>query len=232
MVFGLLLLEESSHGFNEIKLLINKHMDFLNQNAGGIQALSTIVLVLVTVLYARSTRQMAMVMKDQITSKIIIENYSVGSRLIEKWFIDRGVSPNTVLNFQTLFDVRNEGNASGSIYKPDLIISSIETGYSLRIGPKTKTYETYNYRKETYMTTYDTRIINNGASIFLSGGESNKIELEYEYHIKNDGDIAFVAEALKDPSSIQYSLVTLDNLGKEYKIIVTNIKEEKHFGIN
>jgi len=53
-------------------------MDFLNQNAGGIQALSTIVLVLVTVLYARSTRQMAMVMKDQITSKIIIENYSVG----------------------------------------------------------------------------------------------------------------------------------------------------------
>src|SRR3989344_9679682 len=105
-----------------MKYLIN-FLIFLNQNLGVIQAISTIVLIVITTWYAVSTKRMANIMRDQITSKIVIENPSIGSQFIEKWILERSFDKESFLNILAVFDIRNEGNASGSLYKPYLEIS-------------------------------------------------------------------------------------------------------------
>jgi len=206
-------------------------INLLNQNLGVIQAISTIVLVVITAWYAVSTKRMANLMRDQITSKIIIENPSIGSQFTEKWILERSFDKQSFLNIIAIFDIRNEGNASGSLYKPYLEISLSNINLSLKISPKTKSYETYNYQSNSTMSSYDTRTINHGASVFLQGGGSDRIELDYHFSINSDDRLNFVNEAKKNPSAIEYHLITKDNFGKEYKIKVSNIQEERDFGI-
>lgn len=206
-------------------------INFLNQNSGAIQAISTIVLVVITAWYAISTKRMANLMRDQITSKIIIENPSVGSQFMEKWILERNFDKQSFLNIIAIFDIRNEGNASGSLYKPYLEISISSINLSFRMSPKTKSYETYNYQSSGAMSSYDTRTINHGASTFLQGGASDRIELDYYFNINTDDRLNFVNEAKENPSAIKYYLVAMDNFGKEYKIAVSDIKEERDFGI-
>jgi len=206
-------------------------INLLNQNLGLIQAISTIVLVVITAWYAISTKRMANIMRDQITAKIVIENPSIGSQFIEKWILERSFDKQSFLNILAVFDIRNEGNASGSLYKPYLEISLPLINLSFQINPKTKSYENYNYQSNSTMSSYDTRTINHGASTFLQGGDSDRIELYYNFSINSDDRLHFVNEAKKNPSAIEYHLVTKDNFGKEYKIKVSDIQEERDFGI-
>ncbi|MDO8550078.1 MAG: hypothetical protein Q7S39_08020 [Ignavibacteria bacterium] len=213
-----------------MKYLIN-FLNFLNQNLGAVQTISTIVLVVITAWYAISTKRMANLMRDQITSKIIIENPSIGSQFTEKWILERSFDKQSFLNIIAVFDIRNEGNASGSLYKPYLEISLSAINLSFKISPRTKSYESYNHQSSGAMSSYDTRTINHGASIFLQGGASDRIELDYYFNINTDDRLNFVNEAKKNPLAIKYYLVTKDNFGKEYKIIVSDVKEERDFGI-
>ena len=206
-------------------------INLLNQNSGAIQAISTIVLVVITIWYAVSTKRMANLMRDQITSKIRVENTSIGSQFIEDWILKHNFDKNSFLTIIAIFDVRNEGNASGSLYKPSLEIILPTINSSFKISPKTKSYEDYNYKSSGIITSYDTRTINHGASIFLQGGGSDRMELSYHFSIDTDDKLNFVNEAKKNPSNIKYYLITMDNFGKEYKIMVSDIKEERNFGL-
>lgn len=206
-------------------------INLLNQNLGLIQTISTIVLVVITAWYAISTKRMANIMGDQITAKIVIENPSIGSQFIEKWILERSFDKQSFLNIMAVFDIRNEGNASGSLYKPYLEISLPLINLSFKISPRIKSYESYNHRSNGTMSSYDTRTINHGASVFLQGGGSDKIELEYHFNINTDDMLRFVNEAKKNPSAIEYHLITKDNFGKKYKIKVSDIQEERNFGI-
>src|SRR3989338_7951701 len=199
-------------------------INLLNQNLGVIQAISTIVLVVITAWYAVSTKRMANLMRDQITSKIIIENPSIGSQFTEKWILERSFDKQSFLNIMAVFDIRNEGNASGSLYKPYLEISLSAINLSFKVSPRTKSYETYNYQSSGAMSSYDTRTINHGSSIFLQGGSSDRIELDYHFSINTDDRLHFVNEAKKYPSAIKYNLITMDNFGKKYKIAVSDVK--------
>jgi hypothetical protein len=204
---------------------------FLNQNAGAIQGISTVVLVAVTIWYAISTKKMSDLMKSQITSKILIENILLGTSFWDDYFLTRKFSKNQYFNFKIIFDVRNEGNASGSIYKPSIEISSTNYQKAFILNPKTKDYEEYNHKQIGMMQSYDTRVIDYGTVIFLQGGDSNKIELEYKFSIKNDEDLKFVEEVQKKLDSFECYFLTKDNMGKEYKIKIDNISKEDGFGL-
>jgi len=206
-------------------------INLLNQNLGLIQTISTIILVVITTWYAISTKRMANIMRDQITAKIVIENPSIGSQFIEKWILERSFDKESFLHIIAVFDIRNEGNASGSLYKPHLEISLPSINLSFKMSPRTKSYETYNYQSSGAMTSHDTRTINHGASVFLQGGGSDKIELEYYFSINTDDMLRFVNEAKQNPFAIEYHLITKDNFGKKYKIKVSDIQEERNFGI-
>ncbi|MFA6251546.1 MAG: hypothetical protein WC603_02895 [Candidatus Paceibacterota bacterium] len=210
---------------------IKDFINLLNQNLGLIQAISTIILVIITAWYAISTKRMANLMRAQITSKIKIENTSIGSQFNEDWILKHGFDKNSFLTIKAIFDIRNEGNASGSIYKPSLEISLPVINLSFKIGPKTKSYEDYNFKSNGNMTSYDTRTINHGTSIFLQGGGSERIELNYHFDINTDDKLNFTNEAKKNPSNIKYYLITIDNFGREHKILVSDIKEERNFGL-
>ena len=204
---------------------------FLNKNSGAIQTLSTVVLVAVTIWYARSTKRMADLMKDQITPRIIIENISIGSQFAEEWFATRGApTKSNFYSIETLFDVRNEGNATGSVYKPSLTLSLESIEFSKRLEPLTKSHElkaisTGQGTITQSNTTY------HGGSIILNGGTSEKVELSYYFYVENDEDIRFIKAVQLDPTAVQYYLITKDSYGNEYKYHVSDIKEERGFGL-
>ena len=213
-------------------IYMNEIINFLNQNAGAIQGISTVILVIVTIWYAFSTKRMSDLMKSQITSKILIEKISIGTSVLEEYFLKEKNNKNSSLTFKMIFDVRNEGNASGSIYKPSIVISLLEHKIDFIINPKTKDYEIYNHKNNGYMSSYDTRTINHGSAIFLQGGESNRIELEYEFNINTDEKLDFINEIQKNPTLLKYHLLTTDNLGNEYKLKVNDIFKERNFGLD
>lgn len=202
-------------------------IEFINQNAGAIQAISTIALVLITTWYAVSTRSMTKLIKAQMTPKIIIENVSMGSAFLEQRFLEQNLDEHSFLDFKLIFDVRNEGNASGSIYKPDIFLSLDGTAHSQRIKPITKTYETYNHEHTGIMETWETRTIDHSRSIFLSGGFSEKVEIEYRLRLKDESSLEFARSVQGNLSRVQYKLITQDNLGREYNIPIIKILKEK-----
>lgn len=208
-------------------------MDFinlLNSNSGAIQAISTTVLVLITVWYAFTTQQMARIMKKQTTPKIVIENISIGSQFKEQWFLKGNFQNGYSFKVKSIFDIRNEGNGSGSLYKPSLVVKLKERFEIL--CPKTKDYESYNIEDRGNMRTWDTRTINYGGSIFLAGGASEKIELEYVFRVESEEQLAFIKEIQANQDLIEYTLKTKDNLGNEYSLFVKDIFKEREFGIS
>jgi len=207
--------------------------DWLNANSGSVQALSTIFLVGVTIWYAKSTKEMSDVMRKQVTSKMIIENISIGSQFLSDWFPDREYSSSSPsrIEIKVVFDVRNEGNASGSIFKPNLLISSDDSDEVFSLNPITVERKQTNRRKEGIMTHWDIEETRHGSVIFVQGGEAKKKELTYRFEIENDKQVDFVNEIQSAPESVTYRIKTKDNLAKEYNIKVMGIEPERDFGI-
>ncbi|MCR4274810.1 MAG: hypothetical protein NUW02_02045 [Candidatus Campbellbacteria bacterium] len=205
-------------------ILVNGLQDY----SAAIQAVSTVILALITLGYAFSTKRMASLMEKQMSPSIFIENIMAGSPFIEDWFRERPDEQleSTFFELKVILDVRNEGNGSGSIYKPTLTLSSTahDFPFSTKLRPITISHETYNRRTQGSMETSETRSIDHGSSVFLSGGDSRRLELEYRFMIETKDECDFIKRVKKNPEIVTYSLVTHDNLNKGYKILVTDVK--------
>jgi hypothetical protein len=129
--------------------------DFLNQNLGLAQTILSILLVVITGIYAYFNHQMAEAMHKQTIADIKISNKILKSIFLKDWFVNRKkdgsgqITENSCLEFTLFFDVFNKGVGCGSIEKPFLILKFKNTNFEYKIKPKTK-------------ESYDEKIDNNG----------------------------------------------------------------------
>jgi hypothetical protein len=191
---------------------------------------ATIILVIITGVYAYFTYKMAKIMAKQVIADIQVTNVVLGSNFAENWFKERlekqpeQISRNSGFSFNLLFDVRNQSSGSGSIDKAILVLRFTNDNFERDIPPKTK--DSWNEKLEEHsgMTTYRTIVNDLGGTIFLRGGESQKIELEYMLYDPDDNLIDHIKNNL---GSLEYYLKFSDNLGKNYLIRIKDIKGER-----
>lgn len=197
---------------------------WLNQNSAVIQALSTIVLVLVTIVYAVYTRRMAKIMNRQVVSDIRVSDIILGSQLHEKWFQDRlpfKESSNYYITFKVLFDARNYSSGNGSIDKPTLVLK-FPNGSPVSIAPFTKHYE----ERQITSNMSERDVTDLGQVIFLQGGASARVELGYALEIEN-GDTE-LCKAMNDYKDlISFYLFFKNNVDQEFWEKIEDIRPER-----
>lgn len=185
-------------------------MDFLNDYA-------TLILVIITGIYAYFTYKMAKIMSKQVIADIKIFNKICVSGFLEKR--TEQISKDSYFEFNLLFDIRNRSAGSGSIDKPILILKFNNDNFQYKILPVTKNKEW----KKIDDCTSEENIIDLGGTIFLRGGESQKIELKYTLYNFGDDLLKHIKENL---SSLEYYIKFTDNIGKNYLLKIDNIKGE------
>lgn len=187
---------------------------------------ATIILVIITAIYAYFTYKMAKIMAKQVIADIQVSNIILGSNFAEKWFRDRlssqpeQVNKDYYFKFNLLFDVRNQSSGNGSIDKPTLVLRFADDGAEYEILPTTKDRE----REQISSNTSREIVTDLGGTIFLHGGESHKIELEYTLYNFGDDVLKHIKENL---NSLEYYLKFKDNLSKNYLSKITEIKGER-----
>jgi hypothetical protein len=197
---------------NHSKDVIKMVMSFLN-------GYSTLILVIITGIYAYFTYKMAKTMTNQIIADIKIFNKVCISGFLGKQ--TKQIDKDSYFIFNLLFDVRNRSAGSGSIDKPTLVLKFISDNFEYKIFPKTKESYDTDIRKEGPITNYRTVTNDLGGTIFLRGGESQKIELKYELFNITDDLLKHIKENL---SSLEYYIKFTDNLGKNYLLKINTIK--------
>lgn len=214
---------------------------------GYINNYANLILVIITAIYAFLTYRMVSIMKSQVVAKIKISNIILGSCLLREK--ESGESDNFLnkiiktpidtiigsidLHFVLFFEIRNGSSGSGSIDKPQLVLKYmnqyIKSWHDVEyvINPITTEQE--------YVRSYNTggSSINEyknkdlGKTLFLKGGDSEKIKLEYLIHpisIKNKDSFSGLLALFKDnPFRLKYYIRYKDNLGKSYEIEADNI---------
>lgn len=209
---------------------VTKILEIVKSITGTINENATLILVIITAVYAYFTYRMAKIMSRQVIADIQVFNIVLGSNFAEIWFKERlekqpeQISKNSGFSFNLLFDVRNRSSGSGSIDKPTLVLKFTSDNFERHVLPKTK--DSWNEKLEEHsgMTSYRTVVNDLGGTIFLRGGESQKIELEYMLYDLDDKLIEHIKNNL---SSLEYYLKFSDNLGKNYSIKIKDIKGER-----
>jgi hypothetical protein len=197
-------------------------LNFLNENSGAIQAIATFLLVIVTIIYAYFTNCMQKIASKQITSDIIVSDIALESSAEKQKDNLKDFNTPHILSFNLFFDISNRGSGSGSIEKPILVlkIDSLEW----KICPKREELVGSNYREQGPMTVTQDFYKDLGGSIYLRGGEYEKIELEYSFDI----DENFVESFKNNSDSLKYYIKYKNNFGEEYKREDIEIKYREH----
>lgn len=200
-------------------------IDFLNKNSGAIQSLTTIILVIVTAIYVYFTYQMSKTMAKQAVSDIVTSDQILGSSFVGDSFKERLKESTEKLEdswfpFRLLFDVRNRSSGSGSIDKPTLLLKFSNDGFECRISPETKSRES----RKIDASTSEIITTDLGGTIFLLGGDSKKIELEYPFY---KFDKSFIDHLKRDFGFLEYYMEFHDNLGKKHVIKICDIRGER-----
>jgi len=205
----------------KISEVIKSAIGIINDNA-------TLILVIITAVYAYFTYRMAKIMAKQVVADIQVSNIVLGSNFIESWFKERlekqpqQIGTNSFFEFNLLFDVRNKSSGSGSIDKPILVLKFTNDGFECTVHPKTKSYSWHSV--DGNLSVQEQEVTDFGGTIFLRGGESQKIELEYMLHNFDDKALKHVKENL---SSLEYYLKFTDNLGKNYLMKINDIRGKR-----
>lgn len=187
---------------------------------------ATLILVIITGIYTYFTYRMARLMAKQIIADIQVSNIVLGSNFAEKWFADRlknqpeQIKKDSYFQFNLFFDVRNQSSGNGSIDKPILVLKFTNDGAEYEAPPITKDREWENVDNSTSREI----VTDLGGTIFLRGGESHKIELEYTLYDFGDDLLKHIKENL---NSLEYHLKFKDNLGKNYLLKINDIKGER-----
>lgn len=201
-------------------------MEIIKFVASEINDNATLILVIITAIYAYFTYRMAKIMSRQVIADIQVSNITLGSNFAEKWFRDRlssqpeQVNKDSYFKFNLLFDVRNQSSGNGSIDKPTLVLRFADDGAEYEILPTTKDREWEQISSNTSREI----VTDLGGTIFLRGGESHKIELEYTLYNFGDDVLKHIKENL---NSLEYYLKFKDNLSKNYLPKITEIKGER-----
>ena len=191
---------------------------------------ATLILVIITGIYAYFTYRMAKIMSKQVLADIQVSNVVLGSCFKENWFKAQlekqpeQISKDSYFEFNLLFDVRNKNSGSGSIDKPFLVLKFTNDNFECKVAPKTKESWSEKLEDTGTMTTYRRVVDDSGGTIFLRGGESQKIELEYDLY---DFDDDLLQHIKKNLNSLEYHLEFTDNLGKNYSMKIDNVKGER-----
>lgn len=203
--------------------------DFFNQNSGLIQIVLSILLVAITGIYAYFNYQMVEVMSKQTIADIKISNKILKSIFLEKWFIGRlknspdQITENSCLEFTLFFDVFNKGVGCGSIEKPFLILKFKNTSFEYKIKPVTKESYDEKISDNGTMQTYKTVVNDFGGTLYLRGGEFQKIELEYSLW---DIDKELLNNIKENIDSLEYLIEFKDNLDRKYLKKIEKICEK------
>jgi len=204
--------------------ILEEARELLKDMAKLLNNYATLILVVITALYAYFTYKMAKTMSRQVIADIQVSNIVLGSYFLEKWFIkELEKSPETIIHssfrFNLLFDARNKSSGSGSIDKPILILRFTNDNFEYSIFPTTKhtEWEKIDDIMSKGITT------DFGGTIFLRGGESQKTELKYWLSDFGDDLTKHIKENF---DSLEYYIKFNDNLGKEYLIKIEDIRPE------
>lgn len=187
---------------------------------------ATVILIVITAVYAYFTYKMAKIMAKQVIADIQVSNVVLGSNFVEEWFRDRlnnqpeQINKDSYFKFNLLFDVRNQSSGNGSIDKPTLVLKFANDNAEYEIPPTTKDCEWEQVSSNTSREI----VTDLGGTIFLRGGESHKIELEYTLYNFEDDILNHIKTNL---SSLEYYLKFKDNLSKNYLLKITKIKGER-----
>ncbi len=191
----------------------------INENA-------TIILAIITGVYAYFTYRMATIMKKQVIADIEVTNMVLGSNFSESWFLKRlkdqpeSINKDSRFSFKLLFDVRNRNSGSGSIDKPILELKFSNDDFEYNLFPDTKEVEYKNINANTQQEV----VTDLGGTIFLRGGESQKIELKYNLYNFGDDLSRHIKENL---SSVEYYLKYKNNLATNHRLKVDDIRSER-----
>ena len=203
-------------------------LEIVKAVANFVNEYATLILVIITGVYAFFTYKMAKIMAKQVIADIQVSNTVLGSNFAESWFKERlekqpeQISKNSGFSFNLLFDVRNQSSGSGSIDKPTLVLKFTNDGFECTVLPKTKSYSWHSV--DGNPNVQEQEVTDFGGTVFLRGGESQKIELEYMLHDFNDEVLKHIKENL---NSLEYYLKFNDNLGKSYSLKINDIKGER-----
>lgn len=172
-------------------------LSLLEEYGIAVQALSTVVLTIITLVYAFYTKEISEQTKKQIISDIKVDikknekGFSKDILLIEK---------DDYFTMDLILEIYNNNSASGSITTPELILS-FEGKELLRL-------------KGTIV--HDT---DNGV-IFVRGGEIKRINIFYTYSFGQNSDWESVLSELKKLKvgfkNLDYCFVYKNNLGNTY----------------
>ncbi len=198
-----------------MKEIIDQIFVFLNDNSGAVQAITTFLLVAVTIVYVVFTYRMQKIASKQITADIKISDIILKSSL-ERYKKDtedlKKITTNNFSYFHLFFDVSNRGVGKGSIEKPILVLKIDSDEW--KINPKRKELTGSSYQEKPWMISQNF-YKDLGGTIYLKGGDYKKIELEYRFSFGEDEE--FVRAFKDNPNSLKYYIKYKDNFGKEYK---------------
>lgn len=199
----------------------------LNTFAPLINAITTIILVIITAIYAYFTYSMSKLMAAQVISDINVSNTILESPFLTESFLNKLTKhPEQINNqyryyfFFLHFDVRNKSSGSGSIDKPTLILQFGNDNFSLE--PLTR----FSRWEKTANSTFRTVNKDLGGTIFLRGGDSKKERIQYMLPKSNEDLWSHIRNEVKEA---KYHVVFGDNLGKTYTSSIDEIvalKEE------
>jgi hypothetical protein len=202
--------------------IIETTAKFLNNYA-------TLILVIITGIYAYFTYKMAKLMAKQVVADIQVSNIILLSTFAKNWFKERlekrpeEINKSSSFDFNLLFDIRNRSSGSGSIDKPMLILKFINDGFEYLLLPITKSIR-WIPKTSTYPPISEEEITDLGGTIYLRGGESQKIELNYTLLDFDDELLRNIKENL---NSLEYYIKFTDNLGKNYLLKINDVRGEQ-----
>ena len=212
-------------GIGGLVVVIYYGIDFLNKNSGAIQAMTTVVLVIITGIYAYFTQKMANLMAKQVISEIKVSNVILGTPFVESHFLKKieeqpnEIDKNSYFKFKLLFDVYNKSSGSGSIEKPTLILKFINDNFEYKIFPITK--KPWSVEDSGPIINY---VDDLGRVIFLKGGEFQKIELKYTLSNFSQELLKHIRENI---SFLEYYIEFCDNLENKHHLKVQKIQPEQ-----
>jgi len=206
-------------------------IDFLNKNSGAIQTIFTMMLVIITGVYAYFNYKMTQLMSKQVVSEIEISNISLGSQFVESWFLERlkkqpeQINKDSFFEFELTFDVYNKSSGNGSIEKPVLILRFTNDDFEYKVSPITKDID-WEKRGETSQGVeyYHETVTDFGGTVFLQGGDRKKVELDYRIYKPTEEILNYIKKNL---NSLEYFIEFHDNLNKKYCLKVTKVQPKK-----
>jgi len=200
-------------------LILKRTAELFNQYA-------TLILVIITAIYAYFTYKMARLMRKQVVADIRVSNLILGSSFEESWFKvyvkdpPKNIYGGTHCEFKLLFDVRNRSSGSGCIDKPTLVFKFRNDGFQYSVPPITKSIRWIPYPNNPSASESETT--DYGGTIYLRGGESQKIELEYETQLNEE----LLKHIKETPNSFEYWIKFTDNLGKNYSLKIIDVRSK------